>query len=82
MKTYYSGEDTYGKHIEVATNNGINYFYRVYGFNGYGMGWSKWQSMEHDKRDLIQDADNRDCYKWGFNKLLKIGDHKFKLPTV
>lgn len=81
MKTYYSGTDTHGKNIRVATNDGINYFFSVYKFNGYGMSYGKWEKLKHDDRDLTVNSFGDNVYKWGWNELKEIGPHRFKLPV-
>jgi len=41
----YSGHDSYGRTIEVAERIDGVWFWREYGWNGYGMGWAKWQAL-------------------------------------
>lgn len=38
----YSGWDTYGRPVELAEREDGEWFWREYGWNGYGRGWSKW----------------------------------------
>lgn len=40
----YSGYDSYGRVIEVAERNDGVWFWREYGWNGYGNTWSKWEA--------------------------------------
>lgn len=38
----YFGNDSYGRSIEVSKRVDGTWFYRSYGWNGYGKTWSKW----------------------------------------
>ena len=41
----YSGHDSYGRAIEVAERIDGVWFWRGYGWNGYGMTWGKWEAL-------------------------------------
>jgi hypothetical protein len=40
----YSGYDSVGRSIQLAEREDGKWFWREYGWNGYGQGWSKWAS--------------------------------------
>ena len=64
------GSDTYGRSIERAQSTSGAWFWREYGFNGYGKGWSKWQEETPETPE-----------EWGFNKLTECDEPpKVRLP--
>lgn len=42
----YMGHNTYGRTIQVAERQDGAWFWREYGWNGFGVGWSKWAPTE------------------------------------
>ena len=64
----FFGSDTYGARIEVAIRKEDNqFFWRTYAFNGYGMGWTKWQETE--STEIFTNYLGKPCIKWGWNEL-------------
>ena len=45
-KGIYTGVDSYGRSVEVAQRVDGVFFFRQYGWNGFGNTWSKWQKVE------------------------------------
>ena len=50
----WSGTDTHGRYIEVAQNEAGKFFWREFGWNGYGNTWSKW--AEYNKEKIVHPA--------------------------
>lgn len=77
MKTLlFSGNDSSGRAIEYAVDiENKWYFYRYYGFNGYGKSWSAWMSSE----PCIISPCGKYC-DWGFTRLSLIPNAKIRLP--
>lgn len=81
----YFGYDSYGRSIEVAERVDGAWFWRDYGWNGYGNAWSKWQPHETptfpskvkcsiecaNSPEYIEIAkeDRENRIEWGFNTL-------------
>jgi hypothetical protein len=64
----FYGTDTYGTHIEVAIRKEDNqFFWRSYSFNGYGMGWKKWEKIE--SFEIFINSYGKEAIKWGWNEL-------------
>lgn len=66
----FSGEDTFGRKYELAIK-ADKFFIRNYGFNGYGAGWAKWQSLDKFSGEFyIEPATEfypeRERLKWGW----------------
>jgi hypothetical protein len=91
----YSGYNSYGVSIEVATDDKGNAFFREYIFNGYNKAWTKWQFYML-VADLVfpTHVTNRYTYEevpievgslldWGFTRLSKLnGLPKYRLPIL
>lgn len=43
---WYVGSDSYGRGVEKAKRTDGEWFVRFYGWNGYGQGWSRWETCE------------------------------------
>lgn len=91
----YTGNDTFGKNIELALSENGNWYYRVYQFNGYSNAWTKWdlykEEIIHKKSHTnqydgsvteIPDEDQHLLVQWGFNYLRLIsGEVRYRLPN-
>ena len=83
MKTvnYFQGIDTFGTSIDVAIREqDRQMFWRSYSFNGYGMGWTKWQKLQN--KEIYFNPDGKPTIKWGFNELSGFINKGFRLPKV
>lgn len=65
----FHGTDTYGKNIQVAVRDG-KWYYRVYGFNGYGNGWLKWKHLSGEVPEVYVNQWGKECIKWGWNEFV------------
>ena len=74
----FYGDDTFGTHIEVGIRADGQMYWRAYKFNGYGMGWSKWEKLE--TRDIYINVSGKPAMKWGFNELTGYFEPKSRLP--
>lgn len=70
----FSGIDSYCRSIEVAVREDGQWFYRSYGFNGYGNSWSKWTK----DRELPRSEDG---VRWGFKTLRPSSPKGIRLPN-
>lgn len=65
----FSGEDSFGRHYELAIKEN-KFFHRSCIFNGYGMGWSKWELLNKFNGEFYlsecENYGNREMLKWGF----------------
>lgn len=65
----FFGSDSLGRHYEVAVNKG-NFYHRNYSYNGYGMGWSKWELLNSFNGEFYlkecNNYGNKEMLKWGF----------------
>lgn len=74
---FFDVNDTYGKPIEVAQSISGKWFFREFGFNGFGKCWSRWEEYEgpsfetHGENRYTGEAFEYDkpVAFWGFNKM-------------
>lgn len=89
----FSGMASNGAHIEVAERADGAYFWREYGWNGFGQGWSKWTELS-TPIVFITEGTNQytgetyaiekgSAIEWGFNTLAKCKAEKitYRLPN-
>ena len=76
----FQGTDTYGVSIEVAIRKEDNqFFWRSYSFNGYGMGYTKWNKI--NSFEVYTNSHGKQAIKWGWNELTgRIA--KARLPKI
>jgi len=67
----FFGTDTYGRSIEVAFKDS-KWYYRSYGYNGYGKGWLKWALSETQTFKVYTDSEGKEHLKWGWNEFIGI----------
>ncbi len=88
---FFFGHDTFGRPVELAQAIDGGWYGRWYGYNGYGMGMSKW--AEHDAPTFETHGINKYSGErfeysspvafWGFNKLTETADiPRIRLPTI
>lgn len=81
----YEGHDSYGRTIQVAEREDGQWFWREWGWNGFGVSWSKWGSADKPShpekvRNMCEYADAEEYVEipedervhrieWGFNTL-------------
>ncbi len=88
MISLYDGCDSFGRGVQMATD-GERWFQRVYGFNGYGRGWSKWTACEAPVMpDYVENRYSGEklgvargsIVEWGFNHLRLCKNTRVRLP--
>lgn len=75
---FFTGTDTQGKRVNVAIRRDGKQFYRVYGFNGFGNGYSKWIPISEPCK-IESFEDNTSRLEWGF-VFLSGSIEKVRLP--
>jgi hypothetical protein len=88
----FSGHDSFGRNVHVAQGEDGSWFFRTYGFNGYGSGWDKWTLLgEYEptyKTKIINvydfsetEIESGELLEWGFTCLHKIEENtRIRLP--
>ena len=80
--TIFWGENSFGKHYELAIYNGENgneFYYRDYIYNGYGMGWSKFHKIDDFNGKFYIDEDGKTQIRWGFGIIRNLGEGRRKI---
>ena len=76
----FGGNDSYGRYSEYAQREiDGKWFYREYGYNGYGMGMSKWRSY-HDIQHISKYIKG-DIMDYGFRPLRRGNHSRLRLPN-
>jgi hypothetical protein len=89
---FFSGHDSFGRQVHVSQGENQSWYYRMYGFNGFGKGWSKWEMLKDFiptfKTKIVNVYDSSETeieygelLEWGFTSLHKIEDVKVRLPN-
>lgn len=78
---YFFGCDSLGNRINVAIRKDGTLFWRTYKFNGYGMGWSKWDKINDQELDVTTDSKGNETAKWGFEELKGYFNKSIRLPN-
>ena len=77
---YFFGENTYGDKVKVATN-GVDWFSKIYKYNGYAMTWTKWEKLDdEDKPEIYLNGFDEPVIKWGWNELKGFYNNRIRLP--
>ena len=76
----FTGSYSTGQHCELAQSVTGEWYLREHGYNGYGMGWSKW--MPYAQEVVVNDG----FIEWGFSSLHEFTDTKvinrMRLPVA
>lgn len=88
--SYWYGNDSVGRPVEVAQREDGVYFARSYEWNGYGKNWTKWKEHEASFVTTTENAysgevtehPERPIMCWGFMRLTQCSDvPRFRLPN-
>ena len=71
----FTGIDTACRQVEAAVRTDGTWFSRVLRYNGYGLGWSRWEKTN----DLPRVDESR--VEWGFKTLQRVSPHGLRLPN-
>lgn len=88
----YVGFNSVGASVRVAQSENGAWYYREYGFNGYGKGWSKWEKLDWTPSffteftnphtgETYQAVDPTAKLEWGFGRLDRLDEQKWRLPN-
>lgn len=73
----FSGIDSACRAIEAARRVDGQWYYRSYGYNGYGNSWSKWIALEDMQKHILEDG----RLEWGFKTLAPLDLGNIRLPN-
>ena len=74
---------------EVALSHTGQWYGRTWGFNGYGIGWTKWQpiappspvtEIENRYSGEMAQIEPDTCVMWGFDRLARVNSNR-RLPN-
>lgn len=77
ISNLFLGTDSYGRNFQVAVKDN-KWYYRHYGYNGWGNGWSKWESL-NETFEVYINGSGKEYIKWGWNEFVGSANNKLRI---